>query len=126
MGWERALLGFARWTFMLGFIVFPLAGGCWGKFLVFRAAYDHGWVWLMIVGVVATLVSVPYYLAVLRAMYLRTGAELRLARTTPVAAGGSPPREGWLTTAVIGALGVTIASFFAVQPLIDGARDAAN
>jgi NADH:ubiquinone oxidoreductase subunit 2 (subunit N) len=114
------------WTFMLGFIGFPLTGGFWGKFLVFRAAYDRGWVWLMIVGVVATLVSVPYYLAVLRAMYLRSGAELRLSRTTPVAAGGSPPREGWLTSAVIGALGVTIASFFAVQPLIDGARDAAN
>ena len=121
MGWERPLLGVAMWTFMLGFVGFPLTGGFWGKFLVFRAAYEHGWVWLMIVGVVATVVSLYYYLAVVRAMYMRMGAEIRLAP-----AGGSPPREGLLTTAVLGALAVTVASFFVVQPLIDGARDAAN
>jgi NADH-quinone oxidoreductase subunit N len=126
MGWERPLLGISMWTFMLGFVGFPLTGGFWGKFLVFRAAYDRGWVWLMIVGVVATLVSLPYYLAVVRAMYLRTGAELRLSGPTTVAAGGSPPREGLLTAAVVGALGVTVASFFVVQPLIDGARSAAR
>ena len=126
MGWERPLLGISMWTFMLGFVGFPLTGGFWGKFLVFRAAYERGWVWLMIVGVVATLVSLPYYLAVVRAMYLRTGAELRLSRPTTVIAGGSPPREGLLTAAVVGALGVTVASFFVVQPLIDGARSAAR
>jgi NADH-quinone oxidoreductase subunit N len=106
---------------MFGFVGFPLTGGFWGTFLVFRAAYEHGWVWLMIVGVVATVVSLYYYLAVVRAMYMRMGAEIRLAP-----AGGSPPREGLLTTAVVGALAVTVASFFVVQPLIDGARDAAN
>jgi NADH-quinone oxidoreductase subunit N len=122
LGWERPVLGIAMWTFMLGFVGFPLTGGFWGKFLVFRAAYERGWVWLMIVGVVATVVSLYYYLAVIRSMYMRMGAEIRLA---PVA-GGSPPREGLLTTAVVAALGVTVASFFVVQPLIDGARDAAN
>jgi NADH-quinone oxidoreductase subunit N len=120
-GWERPLLGFAMWVFMLGFAGFPLTGGFVGKFYVFSAAYDADMVWLVIVGVAATAVSLYYYLAVVRAMYMRSGAELRLA---PV--GGSPPRELVLQTTVATCLAVTVATFFAVQPLIDLARDAAS
>ena len=50
---------------------FPLGGGFVAKFYVFSAAYEHGWAWLVIVGVLATLVSLYYYLAVVRAMYMR-------------------------------------------------------
>jgi hypothetical protein len=39
-------------------------------------------------------------------------------------AGGSPPRELLLQTAVTAAIVVTVGSFFAVQPLIDAARHA--
>ena len=67
-----------------------------GKFLVFSAASEAGWNWLVIVGVAATLVSLYYYLAVIRAMYMRPAAELGLA---PI--GGSPPREVLLTSAVV-------------------------
>jgi hypothetical protein len=41
-------------------------------------------------------------------------------------AGGSPPRELVLQTAVAAALAVTVGSFFAVQPLIDAAKNAAE
>jgi NADH-quinone oxidoreductase subunit N len=118
-GWERPLLGIAMWAFMLGFAGFPLTGGFVGKFYAFSAAYDHGWTWLVIVGVLATLVSLYYYLGVVRAMYMRPTEELQLA---PV--GGAPPREGLLQTSVAAALVVTIGSFFFVQPLIDLAKDA--
>jgi NADH-quinone oxidoreductase subunit N len=121
MGWERPLLGIAMCTFMFGFAGLPPTGGFVGKFYAFSAAYRHGWTWLVIVGVVATAVSLYYYLAVVRAMYMRPAAELQLA---PVA-GGAPPREGWLQVSVTAALGVTVASFFAVEPLIDVARHAA-
>jgi NADH:ubiquinone oxidoreductase subunit 2 (subunit N) len=70
--------------------------------------------------VVATAVSLYYYLGVIRAMYFRPSEELQLA---PVA-GGSPPRELVLQTAVTAAIAVTVGSFFAVQPLIDAARHA--
>ena len=50
---------------------------------------------------------------------MRTGAELQLAP-----AGGAPPREALLQTAVLGCLAVTVASFFAVQPLVDLAKHA--
>jgi NADH:ubiquinone oxidoreductase subunit 2 (subunit N) len=72
--------------------------------------------------VTATAVSLYYYLGVIRAMYMRPAEELQLA---PVA-GGSPPRELVLQISVAGALAVTVGSFFAVQPLIDGARHAAS
>ena len=120
-GWERPLLGAAMFTFMLGFAGFPLTGGFVGKFYVFAAASDRGWNWLVVVGVAATLVSLYYYLAVIRAMYMRPAAELGLA---PV--GGSPPREIMLTASVFAAMVVNVSSFFAVQPMIDLAKNAAK
>jgi NADH-quinone oxidoreductase subunit N len=123
LGWERPLLGIAMAVFMFGFAGLPPTGGFVGKFYVFSAAYRHGWTWLVIVGVAATAVSLYYYLAVIRAMYMRPAAELQLGPAAPVA-GGSPPRETLLQTSVALALGVTVASFFAVQPLIDVAKHA--
>jgi NADH-quinone oxidoreductase subunit N len=123
-GWERPFLGIAMWFFMLGQAGFPLTGGFLGKFYVFSAAYRHGWIWLVIVGVVATLVSVAYYLAVVRAMYMRPSEERQLA-PRPVVAGGSPPRELAVQAAVAVCLVVTVGSFFAVQPLITLAKHAA-
>ena len=120
-GWERPFFGVAMWTFMLGFLGFPLTGGFIGKVYVFSAAYDRGFWWLIVVGVVATMVSAYYYLGVVRAMYFRESAELTLAPS-----GGSPPRELVLGVGVGVCLVVTVGSFFAVQPLIDVATAAAK
>ncbi|MDP9260883.1 MAG: NADH-quinone oxidoreductase subunit N, partial [Actinomycetota bacterium] len=120
-GWERPFLGVAMWFFLFGFAGLPLGGGFVAKFYVLSAAYQHGWTWLVIVGVVATLVSLYYYLAVVRAMYMRPSAELRLAP-----AGGSPPREPLLHIAVGLALAVSVGSLFAVGPVIDLAKHAVN
>ena len=120
-GWERPFFGVAMWVFMLGFLGFPLTGGFIGKFYVFAAAYDHGMWWLIVAGVIATMISAYYYLGVVRAMYFRDAAELQLAP-----AGGSPPRELLLGVGVAICLVVTVGSFFAVQPLIDIARSAAR
>ena len=120
-GWERPLLGVSMWVFMLGFLGFPLTGGFWGKIYVFSAAYDKGWWWLIVIGVVFTIVSASYYLAVVRSMFLRDSAELRLAP-----AGGSPPREWLLQKGVAICVVVTVGSFFFVQPLVDVASSAAD
>jgi NADH-quinone oxidoreductase subunit N len=120
-GWERPFFGFSMWAFMLGFLGFPFTGGFVGKFYAFAAAYQKGWWWLIVIGVAFTIVSAAYYLGVVRAMYMRDSAELRLAP-----AGGSPPIDRLLGTGVAVCLVVTIGSFFAVQPLIDVARAAAR
>ena len=120
LGWERPLHGAAMWIFMLGFAGFPLTGGFFGKLFVFSAAYDAGDWWLVLVGVSATAVSLAYYLNVVRWIYMRSGAELRLAP-----AGGAPPRDPALTVAVAASVAVTVGSFFAAQPILDLASDAA-
>jgi len=117
-GWERPFLGVAMWFFMFSFAGLPLGGGFVGKFYVFAAAFRHGWVWLVIVGVIATLVSLYYYLGIVRAMYMR--------RPELAVVGGAPARERLLHVAVGMALAVSVGSLFAVQPLIDLARHAAG
>jgi NADH-quinone oxidoreductase subunit N len=119
-GWERPLYGLAMWVFMLGFAGFPFTGGLFGKLFVFSAAYDAGFWWLVLIGVGATAVSLAYYLNVVRWMYMRSGAELRLAP-----AGGSPPHDAALAVAVTAAVIVTVGSFFFVQPIVEAATDAA-
>jgi NADH-quinone oxidoreductase subunit N len=126
-GWERPFLGVAMWFFMFGFAGLPLGGGFVGKFYVFAAAYRHGWAWLVIVGVLATLVSLYYYLGIVRAMYMRPPEELQVQPGATVAiSGGAPAAERLLHVAVGAALAVSVGSLFAVQPLIDLARHAAS
>jgi NADH-quinone oxidoreductase subunit N len=121
LGWERPVLGSAMATFMLGFAGLPPTGGFVGKFYVFAAAWDRRWIWLVAVGLGATVVSLYYYLGVIRAMFMRMPAEVGVA-----AVGGRPPRELALGLAVVGSLVVTVGSFVAVQPLIDLARHAVS
>jgi NADH-quinone oxidoreductase subunit N len=121
-GWERPFLGLAMWFFLFGFAGLPVGGGFVAKFYVLSAAYDHGWAWLVIVGVLATLVSLWYYLAVVRAMYMRPGAELQVAAAT----GGSPAREPMLHVAVGMCLVVSVGSLIAVGPLIRYAKHAVS
>jgi NADH-quinone oxidoreductase subunit N len=126
-GWERPFLGVAMWFFMFGFAGLPLGGGFVGKFYVLAAAYRHGWVWLVIVGVLATLVSLYYYLGIVRAMYMRPPEELQVQPGGRVAvSGGAPAQETLLHIAVGAAFVVSVGSLFAVQPLIDLARHATS
>ncbi len=118
MGWERPGLGAAMTFFMFGFIGLPPAGLFLGKFYAFAAAYERGWTWLVIIGVVGTVISVPYYLGVVRAMYMG-----RPETRAVVVAGGSPPRDIWLGTTVAACVAISIASFVFAGPLVDLARD---
>ncbi len=120
LGWERPFFGTALWIFMLGMAGFPLTGGFFGKLFVFSAAYEAGDWWLVLVGVAATALSLAYYLNIVRWLYMRSGAELRLA---PV--GGSPSRELGLGVAVTASVVVTVGSFFVAQPILDLTSDAA-
>ena len=123
LGWERPFLGVAMWVFVLSMAGFPLTGGFLGKLLVFSAIYDAGWWWLVVIGVLATALSLVYYLNIVRALFMRQGGALPEG---VVAAGGSPRRDLLLDSAVGAAVVVTIGPFFFVQPLVDLARDAAE
>jgi NADH-quinone oxidoreductase subunit N len=120
--WERPFLGASMWVFLLGLMGMPLTGGLVGKFYVFSAAYEAGLWWLVVAGVIATAISLTYYLRVLLAMWTRP--EPTVLR--PAIAGGSPPFDPLLASGVFASVVVTVGSFFFVQPLIDLARDAAS
>lgn len=120
LGWERPFHGAALAISMLGFIGLPPTGLFFGKFYVFSALYERGWVWLMVLGAVFTAVAVYYYLNVVRVVYSRA------VQLAAVAAGGSPPRDLALDVAIVLGLVAGIGSFFAVGPLLDLAEDAAS
>jgi NADH-quinone oxidoreductase subunit N len=124
-GWERPFYGAAMWVFMLGAAGFPLTGGFLAKLYAFSAAYEAGWWWLVVVGVVATFVSLYYYLGVVRAMYMRPSQTSTGSLRVAAVAGGSPPRDAPLAIGVAISLAVTVGSFFFVSPLIRLAREAA-
>ncbi len=122
-GWERPLVGAGLWIFMLGFAGFPLTGGMLAKFYVLAAAFESGWWWLVVIGVLATALGLYYYLGVVRAIYMRPG--VGLAGPAPAVAGGAPMRDYPLQAAVALCVAVTIGSFFFVGGLAHAAGKAA-
>ena len=48
----------------------PPFGGFIGKFLVFFAAIQAGWTWLVVIGIITSIVGVYYYLTVMKYVYL--------------------------------------------------------
>jgi NADH-quinone oxidoreductase subunit N len=83
---------------LLAVCLFSLAGlpptaGFVGKFLLFRAAIEAGFVALAMIGILAAIVSVYFYLKVLVALYMRP------AEAPPVSIGAGVP--GHLATAAI-------------------------
>jgi NADH-quinone oxidoreductase subunit N len=55
---------------LLSLAGFPPFAGFVGKFLIFGAAVEAGWVWLAVVGVLNSLVSVYFYLRPVVQMYM--------------------------------------------------------
>jgi NADH-quinone oxidoreductase subunit N len=52
----------------------PPAAGFWGKFVVFEAGLRADLLWLVIVGVVSSVVSLGYYLRLVWAMWMKEPA----------------------------------------------------
>jgi NADH-quinone oxidoreductase subunit N len=72
VGIARPAVGLAMTIFMLSLGGIPPTGGFFGKFYVFRAAMESPQLyWLVILGVINSMVSVYYYLRVVVAMYFR-------------------------------------------------------
>ena len=68
-------LAAAMAIFMLSLSGIPPLAGFFGKFLVFKAAVEAGWTWLVVVGVLNSAISAYYYLRVVAAMYFQPPEE---------------------------------------------------
>lgn len=96
---ERApLLAGAMAIFFLCLVGFPTTSGFISKFLVFGAAIEKGYAWLALVGVLNSVISLYYYLNVVRHMYFMPPKE-----KTPV-------KVPWRIGAVIATAVVTVMS----------------
>ena len=68
-------LAAAMAIFMLSLSGIPPLAGFFGKFLVFNAAVEAGWAWLVVIGVLNSAISAYYYLRIVVAMYFQPLAE---------------------------------------------------
>jgi len=65
------LLAFVLTVAMLSLAGIPLTGGFFGKFFIFSAAVENGYIGLVVFAVVMSMVSIYYYLRPIIAMYMR-------------------------------------------------------
>ncbi len=113
-GWVRPLTAAALALCLVSLAGVPPLFGFTGKFVVFRAAVNNGFVWLAVIGVINSLISAFYYLRVVYMMYMQP-----LPRREPVF------QSSWLITAVatLAAVGVVVLGIYPV-PILDAAHEA--
>tara|TARA_B100001123_G_scaffold430326_1_gene550094 strand:- start:2433 stop:3893 length:1461 start_codon:yes stop_codon:yes gene_type:complete len=113
--WRRApLLALALAICLISLAGIPPTAGFWAKLYVFNAGIRADLAWLVIIGVLNSVVSAYYYLAVVRQMFLGEAEEeerLAISPTIAVALG-------------ISTVGVIVFGIFPT-PLVDAAREAA-
>jgi len=71
VGFKYPWIGITFSIFLLSLAGFPPTGGFLAKFYVFSAAVSEGLIPLVIIGVLASLISVFYYLRIIVYMYMR-------------------------------------------------------
>jgi NADH-quinone oxidoreductase subunit N len=71
---RRPVAAFAMLLFMLSLGGIPPTAGFMGKFWLFSAAIESGYVWLAVIGVINSAISLYFYLRVVVFMYLKKDA----------------------------------------------------
>ncbi len=100
---RHPLAAFAMLLFMLSLGGIPPTAGFMGKFWLFGAAIDAGYVWLAVIGVLNSAVSLYYYVRIVVFMYLK-----------PQAAGSEPKESPALSLAL--AVTVVATLYFGMYP----------
>ncbi len=71
LGYRSPLIGVAMVIFLISLTGLPPTAGFIGKLYLFAAVLDARWIWLAVVGALNSVVSLYYYVRVLRNMFLR-------------------------------------------------------
>ena len=111
---RQPALAAAMALFMLSLMGVPPLAGFVGKFYVFSAALNAGLVWLVIIAVLNSAVSVYYYLRVVVAMYMQEGG---------VAIERMGARPGLLIAVAAAVIGVVLIGIYP-QPYMGAAVNA--
>jgi len=73
--WRRPALALTFTAMLLSLAGIPLTAGFVGKFYLFAAAVEKGYIWLVLIAVVNSAISLFYYMRVAMAMYMREQAD---------------------------------------------------
>ena len=68
---KHPAISLAMALFMLALAGFPLTVGFTGKFYIFTAAINQGFVWLILIAVINSLISISYYIRVIIYMFMK-------------------------------------------------------
>jgi NADH-quinone oxidoreductase subunit N len=102
---RSAFLTVAMTVFMISLAGVPPTAGFWAKILIFRAAIEQGGslgVWLAVLMLINSVISVFYYFAVPRQMILKPAADESRLQTS------------WLVTAVVGIAAFAVLLIFII------------
>jgi len=72
IGRQNPALGVAMVTFLLSLVGIPPLAGFVGKFLLFGAAIEAGFLWLTVVAILNSVISLAVYLRIVVSMYKKT------------------------------------------------------
>ena len=85
LGFQYPALAAVMTVFMFALVGMPPTAGFIGKFYIFSAAVQAGYIWLVIIGVINSLISVYYYLRITVIMYMQPAeADLGPIQTAPM------------------------------------------
>lgn len=79
LGYRAPLLSVALAIFLISLTGLPPTAGFIGKLYLFTALLDAKWIWLALVGVINSVISLYYYARILRYMFLQEPVEERTA-----------------------------------------------
>ncbi len=117
LGFRRKFYGFALALCMFSLAGLPPTAGFISKFYIFKTAIESGHTTVAIVGILASIISVYYYLRVVYYLYMKEPAE-----GFAVTPAGGVFALGALTIAVVGILAIGIYP----SPLFQAAGNAAR
>lgn len=85
---RRPILAFALSIFLFSLAGIPPFGGFFGKYYLFAAAVGSGQTWLAIVAVIASMISVYFYIGLVLRMYFQDAESTELVTVTPFGRAG--------------------------------------
>ena len=112
IGRSHPWIGVLVVIFVLSFAGIPLTAGFTGKLVVFLAGWRGGYAWLVLIGVLFSLVAAAFYLRIIVVVFFRSAKE----GDDPVEV-AEPSIAGWITLIVCAVF--TIVMGVAPQPIID-------
>jgi NADH-quinone oxidoreductase subunit N len=71
IGYRAPILAIAMTLFLVSLTGLPPTAGFIGKWYLFGAVIEKGWYWLAVIGVINSVISLFYYMKIVRNMWLR-------------------------------------------------------